>query len=83
MLDTQYIFIFRCLGVVFKNVVKSDIWVQNQTMNTLMKPIQFICGNIEFLEFSKFLSHMYYAFLRKLIKITVSAISNINSVIIL
>ena len=36
-------------------------------MNTLMKPMQFICKNIEFLEFSKFSCHMYPIFLRKLI----------------
>ena len=32
--------------------------IKIQTMNTLMKPMHFICGNIEFLDFSKFLSHM-------------------------
>ena len=49
--------------------------VKTQTMNTPMKPMQFICGIIVFSEFSKFfLSHMSHIFLRKLIKVTFSAI---------
>ena len=48
-----------------------------------MKHTQFICGNIVFSEFSKFLSHMSHIFLGKLIKVTFSAIFNMNSVIIL
>ena len=47
--------------------------VKIQTMNTPMKPMQFICGNIVFSEFSKFLSHMSHIFLRKLIKVAFSA----------
>ena len=43
-------------------------------MNTPMKPMHFICGNIVFSVFSKFLSHMSHIFLRKLIKVTFSAI---------
>ena len=49
--------------------------VKIQPMNTPMKPMQFICGNmIVFSEFSKFLSHMSHIFLRKIIKVTFSAI---------
>ena len=48
--------------------------VKIQTMNTPMKPMQFICGNIVFSEFIKFLSHMSHISLRKLIKVTFSAI---------
>ena len=45
-----------------------------QTMNTPMKPMQFICGNIVFSEISKFVSHMSHIFLRKLITVSFSAI---------
>ena len=48
--------------------------VKIQTMNTPMKPMQFICGNIVFSEISRFLSHKSHIFLRKLIKVTFSAI---------
>ena len=56
--------------------------VKIQTMNTPMKPMQFICGNIVFSEFSKFLSHMSHIFLRKL-KLHFQQFFNMNSVIIL
>ena len=36
--------------------------VKIQTMNTLMKPMQFICGNIVFSEFSKILSHLHVSY---------------------
>ena len=62
------------VGSFQKMQQRCDSGAQNSNMNTLMKPIQFICGNLEFLEFSKILSHMYHIFLRKLIKITVSII---------
>ena len=48
--------------------------VKIQTIYTPMKPMQYICGNIVFSEFSKFLSHLSHIFLRKLIKVTFSAI---------
>ena len=48
--------------------------VKLQTMNTQMKPMQFICGNIVFTEFSKLLSHMSHIVLRKLNKVIFSAI---------
>ena len=54
---------------------KCDIGGQNSNYEyTSMKPRQFICGNIVFSEFSEFLSHMSHIFLRKLIKVTFSAI---------
>ena len=48
--------------------------VKIQTIYTPMKPMQFICGNIVFSEYSKFLSHMSHIFLRILIQVTFSAI---------
>ena len=43
--------------------------VKIHTMNLTMKPMQFICGNIVFSEFSKFLSHMSHEFSEKVIKL--------------
>ena len=37
---------------------KCNIEDKNSTMNTLMKPMHFICGNFNFLDFIKFLSHI-------------------------
>ena len=48
--------------------------VKIQIVNTPMKRMQFICGNIVFSEFSKILSHISHIFLRKLIKTKFSAI---------
>ena len=61
--------------VVFKKMQqKCDIGGQtSKTMNTLMKPMQFICGIIVFSEFSKFLSHMSHIFLKKIVNVTFSA----------
>ena len=59
----------------FQKCSKSvTLWVKIQTMNTQMKPMKFTCENIVFSEFGKFLSHMSHIFLRKLIKVTFSAI---------
>ena len=68
----------------FKKCSKSvKLGVKIHIMNTPMKPMQFICGNNVFSEFSKCLSHMSHIFLRKLIKVTFLVIYNMNSVIIL
>ena len=48
--------------------------VKIQTMNTLMKPMQFICGNIVFSEFSKILSRLHVLYFSEKIKATFSAI---------
>ena len=53
---------------------KCDIGGHNSNYEYTNEPMQSICGNIQFLEFSKILSHMYHNFLRKLIKISVSTI---------
>ena len=65
-----------CLLGGFQNKCSKSVTlgVKFQTMNTPMTPMQFICGNIVYLEFSKVLSHMSPIFLTKLIKVTFSAI---------
>ena len=56
-----------CRGFSKKKSSKSvTLGVKIQIMNTPMKPIQFICGNIVFSEFSKFLSHMSHIFTEKI-----------------
>ena len=63
--------------VVFKKKCSKSVTlgVEIQAMNTRMKPMQFICENIVFFsEFSKFISHMFHIFVRKLIKVSFSAI---------